>query len=168
MRRTISIVLQNEAGALNRVAGLFSSRGYNIESLHVAPTQDPSVSRLTLVTAGEDDVIRQICNQLLKLVDVVDLIDMTDDDHFEREMMLVKLSLTDEQVSSVEEIVKDLGGRTLDDRPDIYTAEMTATSKQLDAFLERLGGQGTITAIVRSGAMAMMRGQPALGSDESS
>lgn len=167
MRRIISVVLQNEAGALNRVAGLFSSRGYNIESLHVAPTQDASVSRLTLVTLGEDDVIRQICNQLLKLVDVVDLVDMTDDDHIEREMLLVKVKLDADSRDRFVTLVDESGGRLLEDSASMTTAEITAASTDLDQFLAAVDGMGEIAAVVRSGAMAMTRGESALGAEPS-
>ncbi len=158
MRHIISILLQNEAGALTRVAGLFSSRGYNIESLHVAPTQDHTVSRLTLVTAGSDEVIHQICNQLLKLVDVVNVVDMTQGDHIEREVMLLKARLGDTASSSFRGLLEDVGARTLDDRLDCYTVELTATGPELDEFVKAVERHGEVVAVVRSGTMAITHG----------
>jgi acetolactate synthase-1/3 small subunit len=157
MRQIISIVLQNEAGALTRVSNLFSSRGYNIESLNVAPTDDPAVSRLTLVTTGSEEVIDQIIKQLGKLVDVVDITDMTDEDHIERELVLCKLrsrngELYDELVS--------LGVRVLDDRDGHYTVECVGGGQDLDRMLTKLAAIGTILSVVRSGAMAIARGAP--------
>lgn len=163
MRHTISILLQNEAGALTRVAGLFSSRGYNIESLHVAPTQDQSVSRLTLVTTGSDEVINQICSQLLKLVDVVDLLDMTPTGHIERELLLLKMQLDDAPEREMLDILAEAGARTLDDRPASYTLELTASGPTIQNFLGNIKQYGEIITVVRSGIMAMSRGAPAYG-----
>ncbi len=163
MRHTISILLQNEAGALTRVAGLFSSRGYNIESLHVAPTQDHSVSRLTLVTTGSDEVIDQICSQLLKLVDVVDLLDMTPTGHIERELLLLKIRLGDSPDPEMRELLEEFGARTLDDRPASYTLELTASGPAIQTFLGKVERYGEIITVVRSGIMAMSRGAPAYG-----
>ena len=115
MRHIISILMQNEAGALARVAALFSSRGYNIESLSVAPTDDAEISRLTLVTRGSDDVIEQINNQLLKLVDVVNTADMTMDDHIERELLLMKVKILDGSAQILPELIRSSGARVLDD-----------------------------------------------------
>ena len=162
MRHTISIILQNEAGALTRVAGLFSSRGYNIESLHVAPTHDHRISRLTLVTTGSDDVIHQICNQLLKLVDVVDLLDMTTGDHLERELLLVKLRVQTGRYEDLARLVAETGGRTLDTRADAYTVELTAYGPDIDAFLEAVEPYGEIITVVRSGVVAISRGPASL------
>lgn len=162
MRHTISIILQNEAGALTRVAGLFSTRGYNIESLHVAPTQDQRLSRLTLVTTGSDEVIHQICNQLLKLVDVVDLLDMTSGDHLERELLLLKLKVQTGRYEDLARVVADCGGRTLDTRADAYTVELTAYGPDIDAFLELAKQFGEVTTVVRSGAVAISRGPASL------
>ena len=116
MRHIITILLQNEAGALARVANLFSTRGYNIESLNVAPTNDPIVSRLTLVTRGSDEVIDQISKQLAKLVDVVNIVDMTDDDHIERELALIKLQLHERSGEDISGLVRQSGARILDDQ----------------------------------------------------
>ncbi len=162
MRHTISILLQNEAGALSRVAGLFSSRGYNIETLHVAPTQDQTVSRLTVVTTGSDSVIQQICDQLFKLVDVVGLADMTLGEHIERELMLLKLHLPEGPGAPFLDMLADAGARTLDDRPDSYTVELTASGPQLDRFVTSIGRFGEVVTVVRSGVMAITRGPASL------
>jgi acetolactate synthase-1/3 small subunit len=163
MRHIISILLQNEAGALARVAALFSTRGYNIESLNVAPTEHPEISRLTLVTTGSDEVIDQINKQLLKLVDVVNTADMTMDDHIERELLLMKVRLNPGAESDLPAIVEAAGARVLDDSPETYTVELTGLNDQMDAFIARLGACSEIVAVVRSGAMAIARGHNVLG-----
>lgn len=158
MKHTISILLQNEAGALTRVAGLFSSRGYNIDSLHVAPTQDQAISRLTLVTTGSDDVIHQICNQLLKLVNVVDLKDFTGEGHLQRELVLVKLKLRKGIENSIQQYVGELNATILDEDRDAFTVEITASNRHMNALIERLASFGDILTVVRSGSLAMRRG----------
>jgi len=163
MRHIISILLQNEAGALARVAALFSTRGYNIESLNVAPTEHPEISRLTLVTTGSDDVIDQINKQLLKLVDVVNTADMTMDDHIERELLLMKVRLNTAAASDLPAVIEAAGARVLDDSPETYTVELTGLNDQVDAFIARLGACSEILAVVRSGAMAIARGHNVLG-----
>jgi len=163
MRHIISILLQNEVGALARVAALFSTRGYNIESLNVAPTEHPEISRLTLVTTGSDEVIDQINKQLLKLVDVVNTADMTMDDHIERELLLMKVRLNPDTESDLPAIVESAGGRVLDDSPDTYTVELTGVSDRMDEFINRVGSCSEILAVVRSGAMAIARGHNVLG-----
>jgi acetolactate synthase-1/3 small subunit len=163
MRHIISILLQNEAGALSRAASLFSTRGYNIESLAVAPTEDSNISRLTLVTKGSDDAIQQINQQLLKLVDVVRIADMTLDDHIERELLLIKLKVSLDAECSLPEIIESSGARVLDDSPETYTLELTAANDQLDDFIARVGDCSEILAVVRSGAMAIARGHNVLG-----
>ncbi len=163
MRHIISILLQNEAGALARVASLFSTRGYNIESLSVAPTDDPHVSRLTLVTIGSDQVISQINKQLLKLVDVVNLADMTTGDHIERELLLLKLRIGgDEARQKLWDLVHGEGGRVLDDAPGNFTVELTGASSRLDTFVDRVRGHGDVLAVVRSGPLAITRGAAVL------
>jgi len=162
VRHTISILLQNEAGALSRVAGLFSSRGYNIETLHVAPTPNQAISRLTLVTTGADPVIQQICNQLLKLVDVVDLVDMTEGDHIEREMLLLKMAFGQGIPEGFQGLMDSAGARVLDDRTECYTLEVTASGPALDELLDEAGRYGEITTVVRSGIMAIARGRNSL------
>lgn len=161
MRHIISILLQNEAGALARVASLFATRGYNIESLSVAPTEDPQVSRLTLVTLGSDHVIGQINLQLLKLVDVVNTVDMTLGDHIERELLLLKLKLHDDGLERIRELAKQEGARVLDDGEDSYTLELTGAANRIDNFINRAGGHADILAVVRSGPLAVSRGVPA-------
>jgi len=165
MRHTISLFLQNEAGALTRVAGLFSSRGYNIESLHVAPTQDHSLSRLTLVTTGSDVVIQQICNQLLKLVDVVDLADMTEGDHLERELLLLKLQLDSVPGEALAARLSDLQARVLDERLESYTLEVTAGGLDIDRLIGDIAafpGVSEVLSVVRSGVVAISHGTPAI------
>lgn len=164
MRHIISVLVSNEAGALARVSALFSTRGYNIESLNVAPTQDPEVSRLTLVTRGSDTVIEQINQQLLKLVDVVRSADMTMDDHIERELLLIKASVAPEKLAEMKEAVEDFGARILDDSLETYTLELTGISEYLDEFVKRVGSTARLTSVIRSGAMAVSRGKVLLGS----
>jgi acetolactate synthase-1/3 small subunit len=156
MRHIISILLQNEAGALTRVTSLFSSRGYNIESLSVAPIENPEVSRLTLVAHGSEAVIDQICNQLFKLVDVVNIIDMTRDEHIERELLLMKVKLN--EGANVADIISAAGAQVLDNSRDTYTVELTGTGVQIDGFMHTLAAHSEIRAVVRSGAMAVARG----------
>jgi len=163
MRHIISILMANEAGALARVAALFSSRGYNIESLNVAPTNHPEVSRLTLVTTGSDEVIEQINNQLLKLVDVVNTADMTMDDHIERELLLLKVKTRPETAQALLALLKDTRVRILDDSPKTYTLELTGENIHMDEFILKVGECAEILAVVRSGAMAISRGEKVLG-----
>jgi len=165
MRHIISILMQNEAGALARVAAMFSSRGYNIESLSVAPTEDSDISRLTLVTRGSDDVIDQINKQLLKLVDVVNTADMTMDDHIERELLLLKVKVRDAARDTLPGIIQSAGARVLDDCPETYTLELTGANNRMDDFITRVGECADILAVVRSGAMAIARGQKVLSTD---
>lgn len=164
MRHIISLLLQNEAGALARVASMFSTRGYNIESLSVAPTESPEVSRLTLVTIGSDQVISQINKQLLKMVDVVNMADMTLGDHIERELALVKLRLKPDEVAAMRQLCEQEGGRLLDDAPDNFTMELTGAANLVDDFIDRLIGRADILAVVRSGPLAIARGQKVLSS----
>ncbi|HSN72647.1 MAG TPA: acetolactate synthase small subunit [Steroidobacteraceae bacterium] len=162
MRHIISILLQNEAGALTRVAGLFSTRGYNIESLNVAPTDDPTVSRLTLVTTGTDAVIHQIVNQLFKLVDVVNVDDMTRDQHVERELLLVKVALAANQVEPFQAAAQKAGARVLHDDPASFTVELTDSEAQINRFIATAGAYGELLEVVRSGALAISRGASTL------
>lgn len=162
MRHIISVLLQNEAGALTRVASLFSTRGYNIESPSVAPTEDARFSRLTLVTLGSDQVIDQINKQLLKLVDVVSMADMTRGDHIERELLLLKLKVPDAAWERVAELVKREGARVLDDNRATFTVELTSTCGRIDEFVEKMSTLAAILTVVRSGPMAIGRGAQAL------
>ena len=165
MRHIISILLQNEAGALARAAALFSSRGYNIESLSVAPTEHAEISRLTLVAIGPDNVIEQIIKQLQKLVDVVKIADMTRDAHIERELLLLKVRLDPEQDTPLQQVISAAGARVLDDSPETYTLELTGANDRVDEFIQRVGAVAEILAVVRSGAMAIARGKKLLKSD---
>ncbi len=162
MRHIISLLMENEAGALSRVAGLFSARGYNIESLTVAPTEDPSLSRMTIVTRGSDDIIEQITKQLNKLIDVVKLADITEGRHLERELMLIKVRADSparrEEIKRLSDIFR---GRILDVSEDTYVIELTGTGSKLDAFIEALG-PGAILETVRSGTTGVARGERTL------
>jgi acetolactate synthase I/III small subunit len=162
MRHIIAILLQNEAGALARVAGLFSTRGYNIESLSVAPTDDPTVSRLTLVTSGSDAVIQQIANQLNKLVDVVNVLDMTRGEHLERELVLLKLKVAAGQSDGVRGQVVRSGGRVLDPALEGFIVELTASEAEVSGFVEELGKRAELLEVVRSGALGISRSARAL------
>lgn len=161
MRHIISILMENEAGALSRVAGLFSARGYNIESLTVAPTEDPSLSRMTLVTSGSDNVIEQITKQLNKLIDVVKLIDLAESAHIERELMMVKVKTTDETREEIRSLTNIFRGRIIDVTPTTYVVEMTGTSDKLDAFIAAIDSSNIIE-VVRSGPTGISRGEKGL------
>lgn len=163
MRHIISILMENESGALSRVAGLFSARGYNIESLTVAPTDDPTLSRMTLVTSGSEEIVEQIIKQLNKLVDVVKLLDLTEHTHIEREMMLIKVRIDGggnprEEVKRLADIFR---ARIIDVTQRTYTIELTGTGRKLEAFIEAIG-QYPILEVVRSGSMGIARGDIAL------
>ncbi len=162
MRHVIAILLQNEAGALTRVTGLISSRGYNIESLSVAPTQDATVSRITLVTTGSDAVIQQINAQLLKLVDVVAVEDMTSGDHLARELLLIKLQIPPERVEAVNALLRRVGGRVLSANPSSYIVEVTTTETEIGEFIADTGAFGEVIEVVRSGVLGMSRTSPRL------
>ncbi len=161
MRHIISILLENESGALSRVAGLFSARAYNIESLSVAPTDDPSLSRMTIVTTGTEEIIEQINKQLNKLIDVVKLIDMTGDVHIERELMLIKVNATDGERDEVKRLVDIFHGRVIDVTDTTYTIEITGNGDKLNAFVEALSSI-TIQEVVRSGLIGISRGEKSL------
>lgn len=162
MRHIIAILLQNEAGALTRVAGLISSRGYNIESLSVAPTNDATVSRLTLVTVGSDDVIAQINAQLLKLVDVVAVEDMTSGDHLARELLLIKLQIAAEHIDSLGVLLRRVGGKVLSSNPSSYIVEVTSTEIEIGEFIANAASFGDIVEVVRSGVLGISRANPRL------
>ena len=162
MRHIISLLLENESGALSRVAGLFSARAYNIESLSVAPTDDPSLSRMTIVTTGTEEIIEQINKQLNKLIDVVKLIDMTGDIHVERELMLIKVNATDGERDEVKRLVDIFHGRVIDVTDTTYTIEITGDGDKLNAFVQALSSI-SILEVVRSGLIGITRGEKALG-----
>jgi acetolactate synthase I/III small subunit len=161
MRHTISMLLENESGALSRVSGLFSARGYNIESLTVAPTEDETLSRLTLVTSGSEDVIEQITKQLNKLVDVVKLVDLTDGQHIEREMLLIKVNAGGATRDEIRRAVDEYQARILDESETTCTIELTGSSDTLDAFVTAVSRAGIIE-VVRSGVSGIARGESSL------
>lgn len=161
MRHILSILLENESGALSRVAGLFSARGYNIESLTVAPTEDPTLSRMTLVTRGDDRIIEQITKQLNKLVDVVKLIDLVESSHIEREIMLVKIQAQGGYREEVKRMTEIFRGKIIDVTSSSYIVELTGTQDKLDAFLNALE-ETSVFEVVRSGATGISRGERGL------
>ncbi|MDC6466646.1 acetolactate synthase small subunit [Methylophilaceae bacterium] len=157
MRHIISLLMENEAGALSRVSGLFSARGYNIESLSVAPTEDLSLSRMTIVTSGSDEVVEQIIKQLNKLIDVVKVLDLHDGDHIERELVLVKVKANKQYRDEVQQLSNSYGGRIIDSSENILTIEFTGTSTELDNYLKSLNSS-FVVEIVRTGASGIGRG----------
>ncbi|HAN55884.1 MAG TPA: acetolactate synthase small subunit [Betaproteobacteria bacterium] len=157
-RHIISLLMENEAGALSRVAGLFSARGYNIESLTVAPTEDPTLSRMTIVTRGSEDVIEQIIKQLNKLIEVVKILDLSDGSHIERELMLVKVRAFGKDREEMKRMADIFRGRIIDVTEKTYTIELTGPGSKLDAFIEALD-QTAILETVRTGASGIGRGE---------
>ena len=161
MRRIISVLLENAPGALSRVVGLFSQRGYNIESLTVAPTEDPTLSRLTLTTIGDDHKIEQITKHLNKLIDVVKLVDLTEGSHIERELMLIKVKASGAQRAEVKRCVDIFRGQIVDVTSSLYTIQITGASDKLDAFLLAVG-DASIIEVVRTGVCGISRGEKVL------
>ena len=161
MRHIISILMENEAGALSRVVGLFSQRNFNIESLNVAPTEDPTLSRLTLTTKGSDQVIEQITKQLNKLVGVVKLVDLTEGVHVERELMLVKVKAVGAQRAEVKRTTDIFRGQIVDVTNTMYTVQMVGDNDKLDAFIQALG-VNSILEVVRTGVSGISRGEKVL------
>jgi acetolactate synthase-1/3 small subunit len=161
MRRIISVLLENAPGALSRVVGLFSQRGYNIESLTVAPTEDPTLSRLTLMTIGDDHKIEQITKHLNKLIDVVKLVDLTEGSHIERELMLIKVKASGAQRAEVKRCVDIFRGQIVDVTSTLYTIQITGASDKLDAFLQAVG-DAAIIEVVRTGVCGISRGEKVL------
>jgi acetolactate synthase-1/3 small subunit len=157
MRHIISLLMENEAGALSRVAGLFSARGYNIESLTVAPTEDLTMSRMTIVTSGSDEVIEQINKQLNKLVEVVAVMDMNEGDHLERELMLVKVRAEGAAREEMKRMADIFRGRIIDVTEKSYTIELTGAGSKLDSFLQAIDAN-LILETVRTGACGIGRG----------
>jgi acetolactate synthase-1/3 small subunit len=157
MRHIISVLLENEAGALSRVAGLFSARGYNIESLTVAPTNDPTLSRMTLVTTGNDEIVEQIKKQLNKLIDTVKLVDLTEGEHIEREMMMIKLRAERQDREELKRLTEIFRAKIIDVTDTSYVVELTGSSKKLDAFIGAVP-EGLIVEVVRSGPTGIARG----------
>lgn len=161
MRRIISLLLENEPGALSRVVGLFSQRGYNIETLNVAPTDDPTLSRLTLTTVGDDQKIEQITKHLNRLLDVVKLVDLTEGAHIERELMLVKVRATGAQRAEIKRCTDIFRGQIVDVGPSVYTIQVTGPSDKLDAYLHAVG-DAAVLEVVRSGVSGISRGDKVL------
>ncbi|GKX50146.1 acetolactate synthase small subunit [Budvicia aquatica] len=159
MRRILSVLLENESGALSRVIGLFSQRGYNIESLTVAPTDDPTLSRMTIQTMGDAKVLEQIEKQLHKLVDVLRVAELTESDRVEREIMLVKLRATGEGREEVKRCADIFRGQIVDVTASLYTVQMVGTSGKLDAFLSAIREAGEIVEVARSGIVGVARGE---------
>jgi acetolactate synthase-1/3 small subunit len=157
MRHIISLLMENEAGALSRVSGLFSARGYNIESLTVAPTEDPTLSRMTIVTSGSDEVIEQIIKQLNKLIDVVKVLDLNDGKYIERELMLVKVKASAKYQDEMKRISDIFRGRIIDVSDNTFTIELTGATSKLDAYIDSLDS-GSIIETVRTGASGIGRG----------
>ena len=160
-RHIISILIENEAGALSRVAGLFSARGYNIETLTVAPTEDPSLSRMTIVSVGSDDVIEQITKHLNRLIDVVKVVDLSEGAHIERELMLVKVRATGKEREEMKRMAEIFRGRIIDVTDKTYTIELTGDVAKLAAFIEAID-RALILETVRTGASGIGRGERVL------
>lgn len=161
MRRIISVLMENEPGALSRVVGLFSQRGYNIESLTVAATEDPTLSRMTLTTIGDDHKIEQITKHLNRLIDVVKLVDLTEGAHIERELMLIKVRATGAQRAEIKRCVDIFRGHIIDVTATVYTIQLAGTSDKLSAFYDAVG-EGAILEVVRSGVSGIARGDKVL------
>lgn len=161
MRRIISVLMENEPGALSRVIGLFSQRGYNIDTLTVAPTEDESLSRLTLTTRGSDHVLEQVTKHLNKLIDVVKVMDLSEGPHVERELLLVKVKATGAQREEVRRCVDIFRGQIIDVAPNVYTVQVVGDSEKLDAFITAVS-EAEILEVVRSGVSGLSRGEKAL------
>ncbi|HBD13295.1 MAG TPA: acetolactate synthase small subunit [Porticoccaceae bacterium] len=161
MRRIISVLLENQSGSLSRVVGLFSQRGYNIDTLTVAPTEDETLSRLTLTTHGDDFKIEQITKQLNKLVDVVKVLDLSDGAHLERELMLLKVKAVGEARAELKRCVDIFRGQIVDVGPTAYVVQITGDSDKLDSFIAALG-EAVILEVVRSGVSGIARGEKSL------
>lgn len=161
MRHVISLLIENESGALSRVSGLFSARGYNIESLTVAPTEDASLSRMTIVTSGSDDIVEQITKQLNKLVEVVKVVDLSESAHIERELMLVKVRATGKDREEMKRMADIFRGRIIDVTDTSYIIELTGTQAKLDSFVGAIDA-GLILETVRSGICGVGRGDRVL------
>ena len=158
MRHIISVLLENEPGALSRVVGLFSARGYNIETLSVAPTEDPSLSRMTIVTIGSEDVIEQITKHLNRLVEVVKVFDLTEGPHIERELMMIKVRAVGKEREELKRTTDIFRGRIIDVTDKSYTIELTGVSSKLDAFISAID-RASILETVRSGGSGIGRGE---------
>ena len=161
MRRIISVLMENEPGALSRVVGLFSQRNYNIDSLTVAPTEDKSLSRLTLTTSGDERRIEQITKHLNKLVDVVKLVDLTEGAHIERELMLIKVKASGAQRAEVQRTTDIFRGQIVDLTSSVFSIQLTGASDKLDAFIIALG-ESVVLEVARTGVSGISRGEKIL------
>ena len=164
MRHVISVILQNEVGALTRMTGLFSTRGYNIESLNVAATDDKNLSRVTLVVKGTDKAIAQLNSQLSKLVDVISINDMTLGDYFERELLIVKMQLNAGADEVILPIINEYKGEIIDDSIDSFTIQLSDNVKNIDDFLSKITNYGDLNAVARSGSVSVTKGQITISS----
>jgi acetolactate synthase-1/3 small subunit len=161
MKHIISILIENEAGALSRVVGLFSARGYNIETLTVAPTEDKSLSRMTIVTSGSDDVIEQITKHLNRLIEVVKVVDLTETPYIERELMLIKVRAVGKEREEMKRMADIFRGRVIDVTEKTYTIELTGNAHKLDAFIDAID-RSVILETVRTGSSGIARGERVL------
>lgn len=161
MKHVISILLENEPGALSRVVGLFSARGYNIETLTVAPTEDETLSRMTLVTKGSDDVIEQITKHLNRLIEVVKVVDLSEGPHIERELMLIKVRAVGKEREEIKRMADIFRGRIIDVTDKSYTIELTGDQGKIEAFIEALD-RSAILETVRTGVSGIGRGERVL------
>ncbi|AUI65652.1 MULTISPECIES: acetolactate synthase small subunit [Glaesserella] len=159
MRRTLSVLLENESGALSRVVGLFSQRGFNIESLTVAPTDDPSLSRMTIVAQGDEQVLEQIEKQLHKLIDIFKVINLSHCEHIEREVLLLKVRAVGSARDEIKRMADIFRGQIVDITPKQYTIQLAGTSDKLNAFIDAVKAETTIIEIVRSGVISLSRGE---------
>jgi len=163
MRRILAILLENEAGSLSRIVGLFSQRAFNIESLTVAPTEDSSLSRITIVTRGDDKILEQILKQVNKLIDVIKVTDLTERKHVERELILIKvLAMNDKSRTEVKRITDIFRGSIIDIGKQIYTIQLTGDTDKINAFIETINNETEIIESVRSGCVGIARGEKAL------
>ena len=159
MRRTLSVLLENESGALSRVVGLFSQRAFNIESLTVAPTDDPTLSRMTIVAKGDEGILEQIEKQLHKLIDVFKVSNLSQTEHVEREIMLLKVRATGSSRDEMKRMVDIFRGQIVDITPKLYTIQLSGSSEKLNAFIETVKQETSVEEIVRSGVISLSRGE---------
>ena len=162
MKHTIAILLQNESGALTRVSSMFSTRGFNIDSLSVAPTKDPMISRLTLVTDVSDEQMDQAVKQLYKLIDVIDVLDITPLDHIESELIMVKLKISDDNLSPMKTIFFDYSAEVINEKDGLTIIQMLAEPKRINDFLKSIERMSDLIAIARSGPLSIVKGDISL------
>ena len=159
MRRTLSVLLENESGALSRVVGLFSQRAFNIESLTVAPTDDPTLSRMTIVAKGDEGILEQIEKQLHKLIDVFKVSNLSQTEHVEREIMLLKVRATGSSRDELKRMVDIFRGQIVDITPKLYTIQLSGSSEKLNAFIETIKQETSVVQNVRSGVISLSRSE---------